>query len=199
MVRLLLGELVGPEQNSPVGRSRAATQLRLRGWSSEGRGTFLAEVQASPGRCSDSEVSTCCLGRNGRARRRPRSRFWRQASLALSAGRLAISECRCPTLAGGGLLSVPAPERNQGSGLSGRGDGLPEGADGLAAGDERVAVVCWGESCFRCHASEGVGMAGSGSDLHSSRRSKLAIAALRTMRNQQATHSRYAQDGAPWA
>jgi hypothetical protein len=34
---------------------------------------------------------------------------------------------------------------------------------------------------------------------HSSRRSKLATAAARTIRNQHATHSRYAQEGAPWA
>ena len=36
-------------------------------------------------------------------------------SLAISAERPAISECRCATLAGAGLVSVPARERNQGS------------------------------------------------------------------------------------
>ena len=39
--------------------------------------------------------------------------------------------------AGAGLVSVPARERNQGSGLSGRGDGRPERAAGLAAGEEQ--------------------------------------------------------------
>jgi hypothetical protein len=57
------------------------------------------------------------------------------ASLAISAERPAISECRSSTLAGAALLSVHAPERNQGSGLSGRDDGRPEGTAGLAAGD----------------------------------------------------------------
>ena len=56
MLRMLLRELVGPERNCPARRSCPATRLRLRGCSSEGRGTFLAEVQASLGRCSDSEV-----------------------------------------------------------------------------------------------------------------------------------------------
>ena len=37
------------------------------------------------------------------------------ASLAISADRHAISECRCATLAGAGLVSVPARDRNQGS------------------------------------------------------------------------------------
>jgi hypothetical protein len=40
---------------------------------------FLAKEQASLGRYSDSEVSTWCLGRQGTARCRPRSRFWRRA------------------------------------------------------------------------------------------------------------------------
>ena len=55
------------------------------------------------------------------------------ASLAISAERPAISECRSATLAGAGLVSVPARERNQGSGLSGRGGGRPARAAGLAA------------------------------------------------------------------
>ena len=49
-----------------------------------------------------------------------------------------MSECRCATLAGAGLESVPARERTQGSGLSGHGDGRPERAAGLAASEERV-------------------------------------------------------------
>ena len=52
-------------------RVRSDDSVFVRRGSSEGRGTFLAEVQASPGRCSDSEVSTCWLVRHGRARRRP--------------------------------------------------------------------------------------------------------------------------------
>jgi hypothetical protein len=60
------------------------------------------------------------------------------ASFAISAQRPAMSECRCAMLAGAGLVSVPARERNQGAGRSGRGDGRPEPATGLAAGEERV-------------------------------------------------------------
>lgn len=41
------------------------------------------------------------------------------------------------------------------------------------------------------------GSRGCRSGCHSSRRSKLAIAAMITMKNQQATHSRYSQDGGP--
>ena len=59
------------------------------------------------------------------------------ASPAISGERLAMSECRCATSPGAGLVSVPARERNQGSGLSGRGDGRPERAAGLAAGEYR--------------------------------------------------------------
>ena len=44
MARLLLGELVGPKQNSPVGRSRAATQLRLRESSSLVEGVVLLRL-----------------------------------------------------------------------------------------------------------------------------------------------------------
>jgi hypothetical protein len=69
------------------------------------------------------------------------------ASLAISAERPAISECRCATIAGAGLLSVPARERNQGSGLSGRGHGRPERAAGLAAGDEHVSRGRVAETC----------------------------------------------------
>ena len=66
-----------------------------------------------------------------------RFRTWRGASLAISAEKPAIFECRCATLAGAGLVSGPARERNQGSGLSGRGDGRPERAAGLTAGESQ--------------------------------------------------------------
>ena len=71
------------------------------------------------------------------------------ASLAISAERPAISECRCATLAGAGLVSVPARERNQGSGLSSRGDGRPEPAAGLAAGESQVAADLRRVTCRR--------------------------------------------------
>jgi hypothetical protein len=45
------------------------------------------------------------------------------------------------TLADAGLLSVPVPERNQGFGISCRGEGRPEGVVGLAAGETQVRVV----------------------------------------------------------
>jgi hypothetical protein len=80
--RLLLRAAVDRKQKSRLARAELVRWLGLRGCSSEGRGTFLAKRQASLGRCSDSEVSTCCLCRQGRARRRPRSRFWRFASLS---------------------------------------------------------------------------------------------------------------------
>ena len=55
-----------PEQESvhpePV---RSDDSVFVRRGSIEGPGTFLAEVQASPGRCSDSEVSTCWLVKSG--------------------------------------------------------------------------------------------------------------------------------------
>jgi len=67
------------------------------------------------------------------------SRLARSASVAVSAERPAISECRCATVADPGLHGVPVPERNRGFGVSGRGDGCgrPEGAAGLAAGECR--------------------------------------------------------------
>ena len=74
------------------------------------------------------------------------------ASLAISAERPAISERRCATLAGSNLLSVPAPERNQGFGLSGHGDGRPEGAAGLAAGEYEVRNHARVDTRFRCGA-----------------------------------------------
>jgi hypothetical protein len=61
-------------------------------------------------------------------------------SLAISAERPAVSECRCETLAVTGRLSVPAPEQNQGFGLNCRGDGRPAHLGGLAAGEERGGV-----------------------------------------------------------
>ena len=69
-------------------------------------------------------------------------------ALAILADRPAISECRCATLADACLLSVPAPERNQGSGLGGRGDGWHEGSAGLAAGDEQVRGTRWSRRAF---------------------------------------------------
>ena len=54
-------------------------------------------------------------------------RFWPK--------RPAIAECRCATLADAGLVSVPARDRNQGSGLSGRDHERVELAAGLAAGE----------------------------------------------------------------
>ena len=74
------------------------------------------------------------------------------ASLAISAERPAISDRRCATLAGSNLLSVPAPERNQGFGLSGHGDGRPEGAAGLAAGEYEVRNHARVDTRFRCGA-----------------------------------------------
>ena len=62
------------------------------------------------------------------------------ASLAISAERPAISECRCATLAGAGLVSVPAHERNQGSGLSGRGDGGLNARPASLLGNRRCAA-----------------------------------------------------------
>ena len=78
----------------------------------------------------------CTLPRQ--ERRRPDPHLAISASFAISAQRPAMSECRCAMLAGAGLVSVPARERNQGAGRSGRGDGRPEPATGLAAGEERV-------------------------------------------------------------
>jgi hypothetical protein len=66
--------------------------------------------------------------------------------------RPAISECRCATLAGAGLVSVPARERNQGTGRSCRGDGRHGRPAGLAAGDKRDARERPVETCVRCGA-----------------------------------------------
>jgi hypothetical protein len=52
--------------------------------------------------------------------------------------------------AGAGLLTVPAPERNQGFGLSCRGDGGSAGKAGLAGGEWEVR----GETRF--HFSTGI-------------------------------------------
>ena len=60
------------------------------------------------------------------------------ASLAISAERPAISECRYATLAGAGFVSVPARDRNQGSHLGGRVRRTPERAAALAGGETHV-------------------------------------------------------------
>ncbi len=91
----------------------------------------------------------------GRAADRPtvagETRSWRAARLLRFGPRPAISECRCVTLAGCGLLSVPMPERSQGFGTGYRRDGRPEGRVGVTAHartrpgrDERRAVAVAG-------------------------------------------------------
>src|SRR2546430_1273742 len=66
----------------------------------------------------------------------------------ISARSPAISERRCTTTAGSGLLSVPAPEQNQGVGLSRRRDGRPDTAVGLAGSYEQGSREFQGESRF---------------------------------------------------
>jgi hypothetical protein len=72
----------------------------------------------------------------------------RNMSPAISAERPAVSECRCAKLASVGVLGVPAPERNHGAGLIGRGDGGPEGATGLPDGESQVRAVSEVGTCF---------------------------------------------------
>ena len=73
-------------------------------------------------------------GRTGRAP--GETRCWRIARLLrFWPKRPAIAEWRCATLADAGLVSVPARDRNQGSGLSGRDHERVELAAGLAAGE----------------------------------------------------------------
>jgi hypothetical protein len=80
--RLLLSCSAWSKRKPRCRSSRRTTWPVVRGCSSEGQGALLAKRQASLGRCSDSEVSTCCLCRQGRARLRPRSRFWRNSGLS---------------------------------------------------------------------------------------------------------------------
>ena len=83
----------------------------------------------------ETRNSGSTMSATARPTTRRASQLARTGSLAVSAERPAISECRCPTLSSAGLLNVPARERNQGSGLSRCGDGRPERAARLAAGE----------------------------------------------------------------
>jgi hypothetical protein len=69
--------------------------------------------------------------------------------LPISAERPAVSEGRCVTLADVGLLSVPVTERNQGFGISCRGDGRPEGVVGLAVGEQEGGAGARSWTCLR--------------------------------------------------
>ena len=94
-------------------------------------------------------------------RRCPRLANW--ASLPIPADRPAISECGCAALADASVLNVPAPERNQGSRISGRGDGWHEGSAGLAAGDQQVRAEARVETRIGAGAGMGAGHGGGGS------------------------------------
>jgi hypothetical protein len=121
-------------------RSRGMQSSYRRPGCAENRAVRLARIEQAPAPPSAEEQGfrwATQLRRGSRRASWPRN--WRSnASPAIPAERPAISECRCATLAVAGLRSVPAHTRNQGSGLSGRGDGRPEGAAGLAAGDEQA-------------------------------------------------------------
>lgn len=83
------------------------------------------------------------------------------ASLPIPVDRPAIFECGCAALADASVLSVPAPERNQGSGLGGRGDGCHESSAGLVAGETRVSADLGRETSRRAKAGPAIHRAGA--------------------------------------